>query len=386
MRDNDKEREALIKQEEKERKARIKQEKKRAEKGCGPVITKVRHPRRGLREVFSRRDSSPNKKKEFKNFLKQAKSGDAEAQYQVGYSYFKGIHVKKDYKKAVEWLSKASKQNYIPALTLLAECYGSGRGVEKNLSESTRLYAIAGSLKTMQRQKKYGVPQNSTTVGTEKPAEPDKEFMAIASTVDTDAVNFSEPEDAVGQCNLAWAYCNGYNVEKDYAKAAYWWTKSAEQGNVVAQYNMGVCYDNGYGVTKDSTKAMYWYTKSAEQGDDSAQFNLGACYKNGEGVPQDHTKAAYWYTKAAEQGNVRAQYNLGVCYDNGEGVSQDHAKAAYWYQKAADQGEAVAQYNLGVCYDNGEGVPQDNVKAAYWYKKAADQGDADAKKALDKFN
>jgi len=56
----------------------------------------------------------------------------------------------------------------------------------------------------------------------------------------------------------------GEGVEKDWEKAAYWFTKAAEQGDATAQNNLGVCYENGMGVERDRKKAVYWYTKAAE--------------------------------------------------------------------------------------------------------------------------
>ena len=42
-----------------------------------------------------------------------------------------------------------------------------------------------------------------------------------------------------------------------------------------------MCYEFGTGVEKDEQKAAEWYQKAAEQGDVQAQYNLGVCYDNG---------------------------------------------------------------------------------------------------------
>ena len=188
--------------------------------------------------------------------------------------------------------------------------------------------------------------------------------------------------NAEAQFNLGNCYYNGKDIQKDYEKAVYWYTKAAEQGHAQAQYNLGNRYDNGEGIEQDHIKAAQWFTKASEQGHMGAQFNLGICYAKGEGVQQNYEKAAYWYKKAAEQGYTSAQYNLGNCYYYGKGVEQNYDLAAYWYKKAAEQGLDRAQFNLGTCYDNGEGVQQNYEKAAYWYKKAAEQGHASAQNSL----
>jgi len=56
----------------------------------------------------------------------------------------------------------------------------------------------------------------------------------------------------------------------------------------------------------DYAKAAEWFSKAAEQGDAAAQYKLGGLYEEGRGVPQDKTKAAEWFRKAAEQGNKEA--------------------------------------------------------------------------------
>ena len=209
--------------------------------------------------------------------------------------------------------------------------------------------------------------------------------------------------DANAQYNLGEFYENGYGVEKDYEKAAYWFQKSAEQGNVHAQdklensaelirwvyeklaeqgnanaqYNLGNCYANGVGIEKDNEKAVYWFLKSAEQGNVFAQnkledsrYNLGYYYAKGVGVEKDYKKAVYWFQKSAEQGNADAQYNLGSCYANGIGVEKNFRKSFSLYHTAAIQGNKNAQNSLAYCYEHGEGVLKDLGHAAYWYIKS----------------
>lgn len=100
--------------------------------------------------------------------------------------------------------------------------------------------------------------------------------------------------------------------------------------HATAQYNLGALYGRGLGVPQDYAQAAYWYRKAAEQGLAGAQFLLGNAYDKGEGVPQDYAQAAIWYRKAAEQGFPEAQSILGICYSLGKGVPQDFAEAYFW--------------------------------------------------------
>lgn len=56
---------------------------------------------------------------------------------------------------------------------------------------------------------------------------------------------------------------------------------------VGGQSLLGILYHNGQGVAQDYAQAAVWFRKAANQGDADAQSNLGSAYSNGQGVPQD---------------------------------------------------------------------------------------------------
>ena len=141
---------------------------------------------------------------------------------------------------------------------------------------------------------------------------------------------------------------------------------------------MGECYDNGQGVTRNYAEAAKWFRKAAEQGHATAQNNLGVCYENGRGVAKNRLQAMKWYTQAAEQGHADAQCNLGVCYYQ----SEFYTEAAKWIRKAAEQGNARGEFLLGNLYAVGKGVPKNVNTTIQWWKKSAKQGYEEAQKAL----
>ncbi len=73
-----------------------------------------------------------------------------------------------------------------------------------------------------------------------------------------------------------------------------------------AQYFIGVMYANGQGVDRDFAAAAEWYRKAAEQGVAAAQARLGRLYEDGQGVPRDMEFAYAWYAVATKLGNGRA--------------------------------------------------------------------------------
>lgn len=157
----------------------------------------------------------------------------------------------------------------------------------------------------------------------------------------------------------------------------------AEMGDRQAEGILGEIYAEGKQVRQDYAEAAKWYRKAADQGLAKAQYNLGVLYDVGQGVPKDESEAAKWYRKAGDQGDANAQYTLAGMYSLGRGVVADTKEALSWYQKAAEQGDVLAQYNLAERYERGKTVPQDPVEAYKWHSLAAQEGLKDAAVARD---
>lgn len=52
-------------------------------------------------------------------------------------------------------------------------------------------------------------------------------------------------------------------MPQDYAQAASWYRKAAEQSNARAQYFLGRLYDKGRGVPQDFAEAYFWLDLAA---------------------------------------------------------------------------------------------------------------------------
>ena len=154
---------------------------------------------------------------------------------------------------------------------------------------------------------------------------------------------------------------------------------AARAGDAAAQNWYGIyCVD----IDRDYATAAPWFRKAAQQGDAEAQYSLAVLYTDGLGVPRDLARALAWYRQSASQGYSRAQNNLAWFYANGQGTARDLARAARWYRKAAEQGVANAQLSLGLLYRDGDGVARDPALARQWLLRAAAQGDEQARQAL----
>ncbi|MCX6907207.1 MAG: SUMF1/EgtB/PvdO family nonheme iron enzyme [Verrucomicrobia bacterium] len=171
----------------------------------------------------------------------KAEKGDAQAQTDLGRSYFNGYGVARDKVEAVKWYRKAAEQNYAEAQCILAHCYISGEGV-----------AMDGE----------GVARDRVE---------ERKWRQKAS-------------------------------EQRKAEAMKWYRKAAEQNYAKGQSRLGMCYEFGYGVAKDYVEAVKWWRKAAEQNDPAAQMSLANCYANGRGVAKDDAEAYKWWAVCEARG------------------------------------------------------------------------------------
>ncbi len=154
-------------------------------------------------------------------------------------------------------------------------------------------------------------------------------------------------------------------------------------GVSAAQHDLAALYVAGTGgVPRDYGRAVFWFTKSAEKGMANAHYNLGVMYQQGLGVPQDAAAALSWYERAAQLGHPEAMYNLGIANIEGIGAERNISRGVAFFKQAANAGVSQAAYNLGVLYESNFIGPADLTKAAEWYQTAANEGHAEAKKSL----
>jgi TPR repeat protein len=101
-----------------------------------------------------------------------------------------------------------------------------------------------------------------------------------------------------------------YAQDHDYAQAAAWYRKAADQNSTDGEIHLAVLYrDGGKGFPRDMTQAASWYRKAAEQGDPGAQATLATLYTLGQGVPRSDVEAYFWLDLAASvKGLNQAQY------------------------------------------------------------------------------
>ena len=70
-------------------------------------------------------------------------------------------------------------------------------------------------------------------------------------------------------------------------------------GDFYAQNNLGLMYKDGEGIAQNYAEAAKWFRKAADQNYDEAYCNLGLLYEEGKGVVKDVIEAVRCYRKSA---------------------------------------------------------------------------------------
>jgi TPR repeat protein len=91
----------------------------------------------------------------------------------------------------------------------------------------------------------------------------------------------------------------------------------AAAGDPEAQFTLGKNYEAGRsGLKKDYAEAANWYRKSADQGNIYAQASLGILYHAGKGVPLDNVQAEMWFTISADHAPPNDRDTIGEMRDS----------------------------------------------------------------------
>ena len=360
--------------------------------------------------------------------VKEAKDGNPEAQFDLGYAYFYGKGIDKDLMKAAEWFKSAFKNGKSSTAFYLIRIYRELRNNDEEskwskLAEESQKKAIEES----EKDKQWLLDAQAKVIAEVEKSLPvnSPQLLCLAASGDTNAqlalgiycmdgynINYkrvlkwltlgasnADPESAF---SLGMAYIGGeYGLKKDPKEGEKYLLQAARNGSSAASTKLGLMYLKGDSVSKDDAKGMsflqeaavngnveaqqylkesakktdwervskiQWVLAAAEQGDVEAQARLGVLYSSS---PQlNYQEALAWYKKAASQGNTRAMVDLGDMYKRGEGVLANIQEAFNWYSKAAEMGNGDAMSKIGWMYYKGEGTKTDLIEAFSWFKKA----------------
>lgn len=302
----------------------------------------------------------------FKQELLKAKSGDKEAQYQIGTAFENGTGVEKDYQEALKWYSLSAKQGLSKAYNHIGNLYFFGNGVTKNEKEAIKNYKKAVEL---------------------------------------------NDKDAISQFNLGRAYFFGYGTKKNETLGLEHIEKSAKNGFSTAQYFLANQYEEGKVLKLNINEAIKWYKEATLNGGlhsyvkllsifedlkkpedlflwankniklmskNSKMFFGIASYYFGWGTEQDYKKAYDLILPVAIIKNKDtltkfhagiAQFFIGKMYLKGMGVKKNINEGVKWLKKAANNENTLAYEELGSFF-----MGQNKKESFNWFKKASEKG------------
>lgn len=362
-------------------------------------------------------------------YQKYAELGIADAQYELGLLYHKGVIVPKNINQAINWYEKAAENNHQQAAFVLGEVYCCEEGVRnyepsrywfikaKQSYHSKRANQVLSKLQPIfenLENAKQGdvdaqynliqlfdentaaIPKDRKNISywceitslhtSSKPAL--IEFICnpkdegIVRQFDSHLTNFYKNRvnlgsvDAMLQLAKLFLYysCDYSHVDfctANFNVALEWLTKAVLKGSVEAMYQIASLYDNAqsYGQDDDIEMAEVWYAKAAENGHANAQYRLGILLLSGDVSLLDKITGPVLIYKAAKNGHQAAEYEMGEAF-----IQYNKKLSVDLFYSAAQKGHFMSQFKMAQIFHKGVVKTKDYDQAFYWYTKVAQIG------------
>lgn len=189
--------------------------------------------------------------------------------------------------------------------------------------------------------------------------------------------NAAAKGDDSSQNEMGYHLYHGKIIDQDLNKAAQFFLKAANAGNMYGMHNYANCLENGWGLPKNIKVAIDWYNKAIAKGYVPSMVMLGKIYYYGDKQqPKDYQKAVDLFTKAADAGDMEAVMHIGKCYYYGEGKPRNYNEASIWFEKSAGE-QPESCYYLGWMNEFAQGRKQNIRAAIQWYGKCPGFKDSD---------
>lgn len=145
-------------------------------------------------------------------WLPLAEKDNADAQYNLGILYMKGLGVEENLKTAFIWYKRAAANGHTDAMFNLGTMYNKGKVISRSPKDANKWWLKAAEL-----------------------------------------------GNAAAQFNIAVEYAYGNNLEKNITEAIKWWKKSASQGNKDARAALHRTYAEGlFDIAVNPQEAKRW--------------------------------------------------------------------------------------------------------------------------------
>ncbi|MBQ4802654.1 sel1 repeat family protein [Aquimarina sp. MMG015] len=223
-------------------------------------------------------------------YAKSGESGNPAGWYELGMSYYLGVGVEQNAKKALSYFRLAGESGY---------------GIDAWIKYLRVAY-----------------------------------FANVESIPAEKIINLVEKlkeEDPSGEVYLLKGYMlyRGYAYTENLKSSLNAHYESAKKGNANAMFELCVYFAQGIGVKEDIKKSLDWCVKAAEKENIRAIYNLATYYAAGyEHISKNTDKAIEYYTKAANLGHGKAAAQLSAMYTIGDEVDKNEELAKKFYELA----------------------------------------------------
>lgn len=278
-------------------------------------------------------------------------------------------------KKAYEYYKKLVGNNYLPAISKLADCFYYGKGIKQNKKRAYALYLQAALQNDAYSQYKIFDMFNNGEVKEISKTEALHMLISAAEAGHNNAIYY-----------LADFYYRGKYFAQDYKKAYNLFLKIANVvivGDVTPEFqmqaliNLGDMYSYGLGVEKDLDTAQIFYYNvkrvvTRKMYNHLVQY---ANYKFADAYVDKHTAKDIAkgidllekYYKAF--GNIHAGIAYACYLDDGVVVQQNQQQAIQIYQNILSfSNNTVVMFKLGTHYLFGSVIPKNYEKAFEYFK------------------
>jgi len=339
-------------------------------------------------------------------YMEMAKSGDADAQYNLGSVYETGFGVKADPDEAVRWYKEAAEQDHQLAQLKLGIMYILGDGTRQSAIKGTnwiRSSAENGNQFAKMLYEKVLSPDVIRDMTAEEIIKKVRPFIDLGEKKssekllailekDKQQAKKKEPElaerftgkskntlgDEVEIANNVPEFVENKTrsvVTQDSNLALL--QREANAGNAEAQYQLGRMYDTGDKLERDRQKGIAWFTAAANQGHAESQYRLAIAYLYGIAVSKNVATGESWLTKAAQQNHPVAKNMLPIYVAN-RSANRSTSIALSWYLEKVANGDPDGQFGIGNMYENGWGIKANTVEAKKWLQAARVAGSGGA--------
>ena len=327
-------------------------------------------------------------KKAHNYFVRAAREQNGEALAYLAYTYALGLGVEKNDEKVVAFFEKASKLGDDYSSFALGFIYRKGLfGVDKD--EETALEYVQKASNNNFGPAKYEhaflLEKKAQKLLKSTDALDVKKGQEMKATIDALFKDSAETKYAPAQYALAIRYLKENDKKKD-EEAIKLLEEAKDGGYGLAYYALATLYDQGRGCNQDFYKSFEYYEKAYDLGYKKAVLELANAYIFGLGCKQSY-KAALDICRDAVNGGIQeANYYAGLCFEKGLSVDQDYDKAVELYGYASYAGYLPATLKLGQIYDPYYGIGKDIDGAREEYEMASQDGMLDAQAEIAKFD